>query len=177
MSSSTSSKLRRDYLLQPEQGIRLYPAVAASDITLDLDMKLSRLALKPLRLGARITSSGKSFQRGTTLFEKKLCLESTALPKSFFVFELKTCRWNFRLLPLVHEAGPVKFLDGAHFGMHFLLNFSIPYNLLSCTLVYNRHGFSLFRGPLTPFLLDVPHNAYVESDGEFSLLVFVPFQS
>ena len=83
---SSSSKLRRDYLLPTEQSIRPYADVAAPNITLDLDMKLSSLVLKPLRLGARITSSGQPFQRGSTLFEKKLCLESTALPKSFFCF-------------------------------------------------------------------------------------------
>ena len=38
-------------------GIRLFPAVAAPDITLGLDMKLFNIALKLLRLGARTTSS------------------------------------------------------------------------------------------------------------------------
>ena len=114
----------------PEQGIRLYPAVAAPDITLGLDMKLSNLALKPLRLGARTTSSGRPFQRGTTLFEKKLCLDSTAPPKSFFILDLKSWRWSFWLFPRVREAGPDEFLDGAYFGIHSCLTSSIPFRIL-----------------------------------------------
>ena len=117
--------------------MRRYHDVAAPDITLVLDMKLSNSVLNLFRLGARITLSGNSFQRGTTRFEKSCVLTLRRFRSCFLLrmgnfhvqFLFKFSR--FRLFPLVDDAGPDPFRDGALFGKHLFSTISISFNSLN----------------------------------------------
>ena len=132
--------------------MRRYPAVAAPDNTLGLDMKFSNFAIKLFRVGARITSSCKPFQRGPTLFEKS-CLDVTPLSKLFLIAARNLSCWSFWLFPLVDEAGPFPTRDGAIFGRHltycplFLFRLTI-YNLKQFIIYFNFQFMSKNKLPI-----------------------------
>ena len=106
-------------------------------------MKLSSLALKPLRLGARITSLGKLFQKGVTLFEKKMYLESTALPMSFLILVVEVFGCFLLYKPIEFFVWHT-FVSDLLYSVQKLVRIQNIYDIFHCTIPY-AHGRSRSR--------------------------------